>query len=224
MQMKKLSLLTIALAAMLSAAGCGLTDTPVDQQEEQTITPYYFKLDHGNEYTYMVEDKKFSDKPYKLEMEMEGSYASSYGGKPMYTCDWYSDAVQIPGGSYHGYYAMDSASAYYMGSNPAPETPAWLDLVAPIKLGQKWSFPYGIDSSNVIQAEITCMGRTAKMKDSLDNDVIYHDVMEVIYQGPEDKTIKWFAKDHAMIAEWRINKAGETVHKKTLLDYYYDPS
>lgn len=222
MHMKKISLLAIALAAMINMTGCGVVDEPGEPIEEQTITPYYFHLTHGHEYTYMVEDKKFSDKPYKLEMEMEGEYNATYCGKPMYQCDWYSDAVQIPGGFYNGYYAKDDQSAYYMGANPAPTTAVWLDLVAPIKQGQKWSFPYGIDSSNTINAEITKVGQVAVLKDSTGKNVTYNDVIEVVYQGPEDKTVKWFARDHAMLAEWRYDMKGNIIHKKTLWDYYYE--
>lgn len=220
--MKKISLLSIALAAMLSITGCDLADAPADKPEEATITPYYFKLAEGNEYTYMVEDKRFSPAPYTLSMEMDGAYEGSYGGKPMYECDWYSSAMQVPGDYYHGYYAMDANGAYYMGSNPNPETAVWLDIVAPIRQGQKWSFPYGMDSSNRIDAEITKAGFTAALPDSTGKAVTYHDVIEIIYQGKEDKTVKWFARDHAMLAEWKYNSKGEIIHKKVLWNYYFE--
>jgi hypothetical protein len=224
--MKKISLLSIALAAMLQAAmlgisGCGMTDAPVEPTTSETITPYYFKLTHGHEYTYMVEDKRFAPGPYTLTMEMDGEYEDTYRGKPMYECDWYSSAMQVPGDYYHGYYAMDEQGAYYMGSNPKPE-PAqglWLDLVAPIKQGQKWSFAYGIDPDNTINAEITKMGVTAALADSTGKQVTYTDVIEVVYQGAEDKTVKWFARDHAMLAEWKYNAKGEIIHKKILWKY-----
>jgi hypothetical protein len=170
----------------------------------------------------MVEDKKFSPTPYKLSMEMEGEYNSTYCGKQMYECDWESGAFQGTGSYYHGYYAMNDEGAYYMGANPKPETAVWLDLVAPIKEGQTWSFPYGIDSSNTIDAKITKIGLTAALPDSSGKAVTYKDIIEVVYQGPEDKTVKWFARDHAMLAEWRYDKKGNIIHKKILWDYYYE--
>jgi hypothetical protein len=219
--MKKISLLSIALAAMLSVTGCGITDTPADKPVEQTITPYYFKLDHGHEYIYMVDDKKFSPQPYKLSMEMEGAIAGgSYQGKQMYECDWESEAFQGPGSYYHGYYAMDPQGAYYMGGDSTGSTNKWLDIMAPIQEGRKWSFPYGIDPDNTIDAEITKIGLTACLPDSNGNSVTFKDIIEVVYQGPEDKTVKWFARDHAMIAEWRYDLKGNIIHKKILWDYY----
>ncbi len=220
--MKRISLLSIALAAMLCIASCGMIDTPVEPTVEETITPYYFKLTKGHEYTYMVEDKRFAPDPYKLSMEMEGEYNGTYLGKPMFECDWRLSAMQVPGGYYNGYYAMDAQSAYYMGANPKPETAVWLDLVAPIKQGQKWRFPYGMDSNNVIAAEITKIGVTAALPDSAGKPITYNDVIEVVYQGAEDKTVKWFARDHAMLAEWKYNAKGEIIHKKVLWSYEFE--
>lgn len=222
MQMKKISLLSIALAAMLSASGCGITDDVEEHPIEQSITPYYFKLDQGHEYTYMVDDKKFSATPYKLSMEMEGTTGGLFDNKPVYECEWASEAFQGAGSYYHGYYAMDTKGAYYMGGDSTASTAKWLDLVAPIQQGQKWSFPYGIDPNNKIDAEITKIGLTAALPDSNGNAVTFKDIIEVVYQGPEDKTVKWFARDHAMIAEWRYNSKGEIVHKKILWDYYFE--
>jgi hypothetical protein len=223
MHMKKISLLSIALSAMLSLAGCAVVDSPVEQSVETTITPYYFKLTEGHHYTFMVEDKRFAPDPYTLTMEMDGEYEDTYRGKQMFECDWYSSAMQVPGDYYHGYYAMDAQSAYYMGSNPKPEPSQglWLDLVAPIKRGQKWSFAYGMDTNNTIDAEITKTGLTAALPDSTGTPVTYKDVIEVVYQGADDKTVKWFAKDHAMLAEWRYNSKGEIVHKKVLWSYKF---
>lgn len=219
----KISLLPIAMAILLSLSGCGMTDAPVEPMRSETITPYYFNLDHGHQYTYMVEDERFSATPYKLSMEMEGRYKDNYGNLPMYECDWYSTAVQSPGGYYHGYYAKDETMAYYVGSNPQPETFVWLDLMAPIEKGFKWSFPYGIDENNTINAEITGTGLTASMKDSTGAQVKYTDVIEVKYINPteQDTVIKWFCKDHAMLAEWKHNKDGKLVHKKTLWKYEF---
>jgi hypothetical protein len=221
MHMKKISLLTFALAAILSASGCGITDTPAELPVEQTITPYYFKLDHGHEYTYMVDDKKFSPTPYTLSMEMEGAVAGgSFQGKQMYQCEWESSTSQ--GGYYYGYYAMDENGAFYMGGDSTGSNAKWLDLVAPIQQGQKWSFPYGVDPNYTINAEISKVGFTACLADSNGDPVTYKDIIEVVYQGPEEKTVKWFARDHAMLAEWRYDSKGNVIHTKLLWDYYYE--
>jgi hypothetical protein len=218
MPMKKISLLSITLAAMLGVAGCGLVDTPVEPSSESTITPYYFHLTEGHKYTYMVDDKKFSDEPYLLSMEMDGLTSSTYDSKPIYQCDWESSAFSGTGSYYHGYYAMNERGAYYMGGDSAGTTPKWLDLVAPVEQGMKWKFPYGLDS-NEISAEIVKTGFKAALPDSLGNMVTFDDIIEVVYQGAEDKTVKWFCRNHAMLAEWKYNSKGEIIHKKHLWSY-----
>lgn len=221
--MKRISLLSIALAAMLGSSalgisGCALVDAPVEPSPESTITPYYFHLTEGHKYTYLVDDEKFSDEPYLLSMEMDGLTPSTYDGKPVYQCDWLAATYGGGGSYYHGYYAMNAEGAYYMGGDSAGSTPKWLDLVAPIEKGMKWTFPYGQDS-NEITAEIVKTGFTAALRDSTGKMVTYSDIIEVVYQGHEDKTVKWFGRDKAMLAEWRYDDDGEIVHRKQFWSY-----
>ncbi|HET6512917.1 MAG TPA: hypothetical protein VFH43_12035 [Candidatus Kapabacteria bacterium] len=226
----KISLLPVAMAILLGLAtglsGCGeMVSAPVEESRSETITPYYFNLDEHHKYTYLVDDKRFAQVPYELSMHMEGRHEDEeFGpGLPIYECDWYSTGTQIPGGYYHGYYAMNDQMAYYMGSNPKPETFVWLDLVAPVERGQRWSFPYGIDSNNTINAEIRKTGLTASIKDSSGEPVLFKDVIEVVYINPaeRDTTVKWFGKGSALIAEWKYNSKGEKYHSKQLLKYEY---
>jgi hypothetical protein len=217
-----MSLLAALLFAGLTANGCGIVDPEPAEIEEKTITPYYYDFNHGTEYTYWVSDPKFSQAPYAVKMEMEGEkYGCTYPvgdpqAKQVFECDWHVSGYT--GGDYYGYYAVDSLSAHYMGSKLNPTYPVWLDMVAPIKKGQQWSFPYGMEAEkNVINATITRVGFTCFVPDSLGAQRKFEDVIEVEYLSKEEKIVKWFARGIGMIAEWQYDLTGKIVVTKSLL-------
>lgn len=215
-----LFLLTLSLLG-LSGSGCGLVDSAPPEVASESIEPYYFDLKSRElYYSYTVQNEAYGPQPVSLEMEMEGEVANqTYNGKKVYTCDWVLSS--FPDWPYYYYYAYDRDTAYALGTRVNPTNPVWMDLVAPIREGATWTFQYGAQR-DTYTAKITRTGFSTVLTDDKGERAQYKDVIEVIYQGPEERVTKWFARDVGMIFEVKHGANDKVLSKTSLLRRWHE--
>lgn len=187
------SLLIIAFAAI----GCNaIVDTPSQSAQPVThVEDYYLPLKNiGTSYAYCRKSPYGADTVW-MTMQGNDNNALMLGNQACYSTD-----VLNPGSYLSNYYfAMNDSEAYTLGKVSCGGTDKlWLDLKAPLIVGQTWEFhnskgSYYID--NRITATVKRRGAQMKMPDGK----IYDDVTEVLYTSKSDSTVKWFARGVGLI-------------------------
>ena len=186
-------------AAMIGASGCSSVVDPVppSPQPVMNVADYYLPLTNvGASYAYCVKTSTGAD---TILMTMQGRDANTAvmpSGQLCYSTDLTRSTYRL----FSYYYSMNDSEAYTLGkiSCGSPDQ-YWLDLKAPLMVGQTWKFNNNNGSSYVTSfytAKVTRRGATMKMPDG----TIYNDVAEIIYTSSAgDSTVKWFARGTGLL-------------------------
>ena len=189
---------SVILFGAFASSGCNALVDPAPQTAQPVthIEDYYLPLKNiGTSYAYCRKSSYGTD---TLWMRMKGNDASGLmlGNQACYATDMSSQTNQYLN---NYYYAMSDSEAYTLGKVSCSGTDKfWLDLKAPLIVGQTWKFKNTNGSyyvENNYTAKVTRRGVQMKMPDGK----IYNDVVEVIYTAKSDSTIKWFARGVGLI-------------------------
>jgi hypothetical protein len=191
------------IASFLFATVCGtigcnsLVDSaPSASQPVLKVEDYYLPLKNiGASFTYCRKTATGAD---TILMTMQGQDIS--GVMPGNGMCYAADLTKTNHRLYDYYYSMNDSEAYTLGKLSCGSTEKyWLDLKAPLTVGQTWKFSNTNGSyylTNYYTAKVSRRGATMKMPDG----TIYNDVTEVIYLSQSgDSTVKWFAKGTGLI-------------------------
>jgi hypothetical protein len=187
------SLLTVALGAI----GCSsfVDPAPSSSKPLSNIEDFYLPLKSiGTSYAYCRKSLSGAD---TLLMTMQG-VDNSAAMNPNEVC-YSTDISQTNLYLTNYYYSMNDSEAYSLGElSCGGSDKYWLDLKAPLTVGQTWKFNniYGSSGSgSLYTAKVTRRGVQMKMPDGK----LYDDVTEVIYTHASDSTVKWFARGVGLI-------------------------
>ncbi len=182
------------LVIILGAIGCSSIVDSVPQAPGPVthVEDYYLPLKSiGISYAYCRKSATGAD---TLLMTMQGNDPSALlaGNKACYSTDLSKTNLYLD----NYYYAMNDSEAYTLGTISCSGTDKyWLDLKAPLMVGQTWKFYNTSGSFSQYTAKVTRRGVQMKMPDGK----TYGDVTEVIYTSQGDSTVKWFARGVGLI-------------------------
>ena len=189
---------SVILLGAFAASGCNSLVDPAPQsiQAVTHIEDYYLPLKSiGTSYAYCRKSSYGID---TLLMTMKGNDAAGLmlGDQACYATDMTSQSNQYLN---NYYYAMNDSEAYTLGKVSCSGTDKfWLDLKAPLLVGQTWTFKNS-NGSYYVEKNYTAkvMRRGVQMK--MSDGKTYNDVAEVIYTSKSDTTVKWFARGIGLI-------------------------
>ena len=186
-------------AVSLSLVACSSLVDPIPPSPSpvMNVQEYYLPLKQiGASFEYC---RKFPDRTDTIYMTMRGKDAMGImsGDQQCYHMDLSNSSQFL--NTY--FYSMTDTEAYTIGNlscfASAPQK--WLDLKAPLTVGQIWTFENSNGSfyqKNTYTATVT--RRDVKMK--MPDGRIFDNVAEVTYVSPAaDTTVKWFAKGTGLI-------------------------
>jgi hypothetical protein len=193
----KFSLVSFLIAALLSSCSSLVDPVPNSPAAVTKVEDYYLPLKNiGASYAYCRKNLTSIDTVF---MTMQGKDATSvmFGNEQCYATDM-TKTNNRPLFDY--YFVMNDSEAYTLGKVSCfGADKYWLDLKAPLMVGQKWTFSNSNGNyypTDVYTASVTRRGVKMKMPDG----VVYDDVAEVIYTSKAgDSTVKWFAKGVGLI-------------------------
>ena len=185
-------------AIIMGTIGCtGIVDSPQPSTLPVThVEDYYLPLKSvGTSYSYCRKSPIGAD---TVAMTMKGNDESGLmlGNQVCYSTDLSNTNRYLN----NYYYSMTDSEAYTLGKVSCSGTDKyWLDLKAPLTVGQTWKFnnSHGSSYSNTIYtARVSRRGVQMKMPDGN----IYNDVAEIVYTSKAgDSTVKWFAHGVGLI-------------------------
>ncbi|MDP4218801.1 MAG: hypothetical protein Q8916_07000 [Bacteroidota bacterium] len=186
----------LIVASALVGCNALVDSAPSQQKPVLNIEEYYLPLKSiGTSYAYCRKNSTGAD---TIWMTMQGNDASGLmmGNQACYSADMTKMNLYLN----NFYYAMNDSEAYTLGKVSCGNNEKyWLDLKAPLMVGQQWKFNNS-NGSYYIQsrytAEVTRRGVQMKMPDGK----TYDDVAEVVYTSQSgDSTVKWFARGVGLI-------------------------
>ncbi|MEI8135000.1 MAG: hypothetical protein WCH46_07995 [bacterium] len=188
----------LCLTVAFLSNGCGAVTDPIPNSPAPVwnVEQYYLPLKNiGASITYCRKTQTTID---TIKMTMQGNDDSGLmlGNQYCYTTDLSKTNSRL----FDYYFTMNDSEAYTLGKLSCGQTDKyWLDLKAPLTVGQTWSFSNSNGSyyvTNTYTAKVTRRGVTMKMPDGK----VYDDVAEIIYASKSgDTTVKWFAKGTGLI-------------------------
>ena len=169
---------------------------PRSPQAVTHIEDYYLPLKNvGTSYAYCRKSPMGVDTVW-MTMEGNDPSAKMSGNGVCYSTDLTKTNRYLN----NYYYAMNDSEAYTLGKLSCSGTDQyWLDLKAPLMVGQTWKFS-NTNGSYYTESRYTAqvMRRGVQMK--MPDGKVFDDVAEVIYTTKSgDSTVKWFARGVGLI-------------------------
>ena len=213
----KFFIASVILLGVFAATGCNSLVDPAPQSAQAVthIEDYYLPLKSiGTSYAYCRKSSYGID---TLWMTMKGNDAAGLmlGDQACYATDMSSQTNQYLN---NYYYAMNDSEAYTLGKVSCSGTDKfWLDLKAPLLVGQTWKFKNS-NGSYYIEKNYTAKVARRGVQMKMPDGKTYDDVAEIIYTSKSDTTVKWFAHGVGLIYSSSNNPDSDFGNEMQLVD------